>query len=130
MANLMERKRQYKKSGHKLKEKAIKILMNSGYGCFGNTYFEYRDPRVAELITGYGQYTIKRLEEYAGDKMIYGDTDSIYLLSRDDDIIEEASNLNVTLEFERWWKGLFLTPNKKQYFGITQEGKELRKTLN
>jgi hypothetical protein len=51
MANLMERKRQYKKSGEKLKEKAIKILMNSGYGCFGNTYFEYRDPRVAELIT-------------------------------------------------------------------------------
>ena len=50
MKNLMELKRQDKKSGQKLKEKATKILMNSGYGCFGNAYFEYSDLRVAELI--------------------------------------------------------------------------------
>jgi DNA polymerase elongation subunit (family B) len=129
MSNLMELKRQYKKSGEKLKEKAIKILMNSGYGSFGNVYFEYRDPRVAELITAYGKYTIKELEKYAGDKMIYGDTDSIYLSNREDTIIAKAAELDVTLEFERVWKGLFLSSNKKQYFGITQEGKVIHKIL-
>jgi DNA polymerase elongation subunit (family B) len=67
------------------------------------------------------------LDEYAGDKMIYGDTDSIYLVSKDDTIIAKAAELDVTLEYERWWECLFLTPNKKQYFGITQEGKEVQK---
>lgn len=129
MSNLMELKRTYKKSGQKLKEKAIKILMNSGYGCFGNLYFEYKDPRVAELITAFGQYTIKELEKFAGNKMIYGDTDSIYLTSQDENIIAKANELSVILEFERSWKGLFLTPNKKQYFGITADDKEVRKTL-
>ena len=129
MLNLMERKKQYKKSGQKLKEKATKILMNSGYGCFGNAHFEYRDVRVAELITGYGQYTIKELEKYADNKMIYGDTDSIYLESKDDTIITKAAELGVTLEFETLWKGLFLTSNKKQYFGLTQEGKAIHKIL-
>jgi DNA polymerase elongation subunit (family B) len=50
MKDLIQRKIQYKESGVKLKEKAMKILMNSGYGGFGNAYFEYIDPRVAELI--------------------------------------------------------------------------------
>jgi DNA polymerase elongation subunit (family B) len=129
MSNLMELKRTYKKSSQKLKEMAIKILMNSGYGCFGNLYFEYIDPRVAELITAFGQYTIKELEKYAGNKMIYGDTDSIYLTSQDNEIIAKAADLDVILEFERSWKGLFVTPNKKQYFGITADGREVRKTL-
>ena len=129
MKNLMELKRQYKKSGQKLKEKATKILMNSGYGCFGNAYFEYSDLRVAELITGYGQYTIKELEKYVGNRMVYGDTDSIYLASKDDTIIAKGTELGVTLEFERLWKGLFLTSNKKQYFGLTQEGKVIHKIL-
>jgi DNA polymerase elongation subunit (family B) len=35
MENLIELKIRYKQSGEKLKEKAVKILMNSGYGCFG-----------------------------------------------------------------------------------------------
>jgi DNA polymerase elongation subunit (family B) len=54
MKYLIERKIEYKKSGQTLKEKALKILMNSGYGCFKQPYFDYQDPRVAELITAYG----------------------------------------------------------------------------
>ena len=102
---------------------------NSGYGAFGNAYFKYQDPRVAELITGYGQYTIKELEKYVGNRMIYGDTDSLYLSNRDDTIIAKAAELGVTLEFERLWKGLFLSSLKKWYFGLTQEGKVIHKTL-
>ena len=50
--------------------------------------------------------------------MVYGDTDSIYLASKDDTIIAKGTELGVTLEFERVWKGLFLSHNKKQYVWI------------
>jgi DNA polymerase family B len=42
MEYLIRRKREYKELKEKLKEKAIKILMNSGYGCFGFPYFFIR----------------------------------------------------------------------------------------
>jgi DNA polymerase elongation subunit (family B) len=126
MADVKKRKRIYKKSGQKFKEKALKIFMNAGYGCFKQPYFEYHDPRVAELTTAFGQYTLKRL---AGDKAIYGDTDSVYLTNESDTIVEEATKINVDLEVDKKWKILFLTSNKKQYYGITQQGKLEHKTL-
>ena len=130
MADLIKRKIEYKKSGQTLKEKALKILMNSGYGCFKQAYFEYQDPRVAELITAYGQYTIKEFAKFIGDdNVIYGDTDSIYLTSKNDALIAKAEKINVDLEVDKEWKILFLTPNKKQYFGITQQGALVHKTL-
>ena len=92
MKSLMERKVTAKKSGQKLQEKAIKIFMNSGYGCFGQAYFAYQDPRVAELTTAYGRCTLKTLEKFVGgkDNVLYGDTDSLYLPSENDAIITEA----------------------------------------
>ena len=54
MKDLVERKIKYKETSLRLKEKAVKILANSGYGCFGNAYFEYQDPHVTELITAFG----------------------------------------------------------------------------
>jgi len=132
MADLIKRKRECKKLGQILKEKALKIVMNSGYGCFKQAYFGYQDPRVAELITAYGQYTLKGFAKIIGDEnVIYGDTDSIYLASKnknDFSLIIEAK-INVDLEVDKEWKILFLTPNKKQYFGITQQGALIHKTL-
>ena len=127
----MSAKYNTKKKGLKLKEKAVKILANSGYGCFGNAYFEYQDPRVAELITAYGQYTLKSLVNFVGkEKVLYGDTDSIYLVGANDDIITVAkSKFEVKLEVDNMWKILFLTSNKKQYVGLTQEGELVHTTL-
>jgi DNA polymerase elongation subunit (family B) len=124
MKDLIQRKIQYKEAGLKLKEKAMKILMNSGYGGFGNAYFEYQDPRVAELITAFGQYTVKSLERFVGkENVLYGDTDSIYLVGANNNIVVEARDkFNVRLEVDKVWKILFLTSNKKQYVGLTAEG--------
>jgi DNA polymerase elongation subunit (family B) len=131
MKDLVERKIRYKESGLKLKEKSVKILANSGYGCFGNGYFQYQDPRVAELITAFGQHTIKSLEKFVGKgKVLYGDTDSIYLAGANDDIIPEAkSKFKVKLEVDNVWKILLLTNNKKQYLGLTQNGELVHTTL-
>jgi DNA polymerase elongation subunit (family B) len=131
MKDLIQRKIEYKKAGQKLKEKAMKILMNSGYGSFGNAYFEYQDPRLAELTTAFGQYTLKSLEQLVGkENVIYGDTDSIYLVGANDKIIAEAKDkFNIKLEVDKVWKILFLTGNKKQYVGLTIEGEIIHTTL-
>jgi DNA polymerase elongation subunit (family B) len=131
MKNLTAKKLAAKESGNKLQEKAIKIFMNSGYGCFGQSYFSYLDPRVAELITSFGRYTLKQLFESVGgeDKVLYGDTDSIYLPFENGAIVSKANRLDVRLEVDRRWKILFLTPNKKAYFGLTEKGKLVYKTL-
>jgi DNA polymerase elongation subunit (family B) len=124
MKDLIQSKITYKEAGVKLKEKAMKILMNSGYGGFGNAYFEYQDPRVAELITAFGQDTLKSLENFVGkENVLYGDTDSIYLVGANDKIVAAArDNFNVRLEVDKVWKILLLTSNKKQYVGLTEEG--------
>jgi DNA polymerase elongation subunit (family B) len=130
MKYLIDKKIEYKQSGQKLKEKAIKILMNSGYGCFGNAYFQYQDPRVAELTTAFGRYTLKQLENFVGkDSMLYGDTDSIYVASENKDIITEASRLGARLEVDKRWQVLCLNPNKKQYFGLMENGELVHTTL-
>jgi DNA polymerase family B len=49
-----ERIRQ-KELGNSVKQLALKILINGGYGVFGSRFFKYRDLRVAELITAYGR---------------------------------------------------------------------------
>ena len=59
-----ERLRQ-KKLGNHVKQLALKILINGGYGVFGSQYFKYYDPRVAELITAYGRYTISKMKDIA-----------------------------------------------------------------
>ena len=46
----------------KLEEKATKLVANSLYGDFGSKYFDFRDVRVAELVTGNGRSTILELK--------------------------------------------------------------------
>ena len=74
-------------------------------------YFEYQDPRVVELITAFGQYTFKSLETFVGtENVLYGDTDSIYLVGANNKIVAEARDkFNVRLEVDKVWKILFLT---------------------
>jgi DNA polymerase elongation subunit (family B) len=139
MADLLQRKEYYKTLGLTLKEKALKLLMNSGYGTFGQVYFKYYDPRVAELITGLARYTLDSIVKFVSDssgKILFGDTDSIFVASDSSDnnsvtnIISEAKQrFNIKLVQDRLWRVLFLTSNKKQYVGLTETGKVVDKGL-
>ena len=76
-----ERIRQ-KQLGNTIKQLALKILINGGYGVFGSRFFKYYDPRVAELITAYGRYTLTKMQEIANEmglNVVYGDTDSLFI---------------------------------------------------
>jgi len=53
-----------------------------------------------------------------------------YLVSENDAIISEArKSCGARLEIDRRWKVLFLTPNKKQYYGLTSEDDLVQTTL-
>ncbi|MGA9154985.1 MAG: hypothetical protein WBZ36_30750 [Candidatus Nitrosopolaris sp.] len=55
-------------SGYKLKEKAIKRLILVT-GALVYSYFYHLDP-LAELITAYGQHTLKHLENFVGGSVL------------------------------------------------------------
>ncbi|MDR3011835.1 MAG: DNA polymerase II [Chitinispirillales bacterium] len=62
---------------------AIKILMNSFYGVLGSTGCRFFSEDIASTITLTGQYILKasieHIEKTNGKKVIYGDTDSIFV---------------------------------------------------
>ncbi len=63
---------------------AIKILMNSFFGVLANPACRFYSLAVANAITHFGQYIIKETSkkiEEKGYEVIYGDTDSIFVLS-------------------------------------------------
>ena len=62
--------------------RAIKILMNSFYGVLGSQGCRFFDPRLASSITLRGHWIMqetRKLIEAAGYRVIYGDTDSLFV---------------------------------------------------
>jgi DNA polymerase, archaea type len=138
MEDLLQKKEEYKTQALKLKEKSIKLLMNSGYGTFGQVYFKYYDPRVAELITGFARYTLDSLVKFVNDnggKILFGDTDSIFVAGNNNNsktieiVAETKERFKVKLVQDKLWKVLFMTSNKKQYVGLTEQDKVIDKGL-
>lgn len=71
-----------KKRGDKLSSKAIKILMNSIFGVLANPHCRFYSLEMGNAITSFGQHLIKltaEIVEKMGYKVIYGDTDSIFV---------------------------------------------------
>ena len=127
---------QLQRQGLALEEKAVKLFANSGYGIFGQVHFEYYDFRVAELITGFARHTLlglKHLLRTNNFEILYGDTDSLFVNGaaiNDFDIVSMAKEkFQVDFAQDKVWKILVLMKNKKQYFGILENGKVIHKTL-
>lgn len=77
-----------KERGDAIASHAIKILMNSLYGVFGAAACRFFDADIANAITGFGReilsFSRERFEQ-AGYRVLYGDTDSLFVLSGTDD---------------------------------------------
>ncbi|HEX6281376.1 MAG TPA: DNA polymerase domain-containing protein [Nitrososphaera sp.] len=131
-----EERLKQKKLGNHVKQLALKVLINSGYGVFGSQYFKYYDPRVAELITAYGRYTISKMKDIAqkmGFEIVYGDTDSLFLHYRNDKAdlyqnIEEvisklkeecSKQLGIEVEHTKTYNTAIISDKKKHYVGWT-----------
>lgn len=103
---LFPRREVAKKAGDDVASNAIKILMNSFYGVLGTPACRFYNPALANSITGAGREMLlwsKRWFEAAGFEVLYGDTDSLFVHSRESDperACEQARRLVVALNNE------------------------------
>ncbi|MFT4309768.1 MAG: DNA polymerase II [Candidatus Woesearchaeota archaeon] len=99
-----------KKKNDKTASFALKTTMNSLFGVLANPQCRFYNMDIANAITYYGQHLIQKctgIVEEKGYKVIYGDTDSIFVDPRTEDEkeayrigIEIASMLNERLREE------------------------------
>lgn len=87
---------------------AIKIIMNSFYGVLGTLGCRFFDSRLVSSITRRGHEIIiesKNYLEARGFEVIYGDTDSVFVLLRDVDT-QDVSSVGRALasELNAWWR--------------------------
>ncbi|MEP6548715.1 MAG: DNA polymerase II [Gammaproteobacteria bacterium] len=81
---LFPRREAAKKAADGVASNAIKILMNSFYGVLGAPSCRFYNPALVNAITGTGRELLlwsKAWFEAAGFKVLYGDTDSLFVES-------------------------------------------------
>ena len=88
---------------------AIKIIMNSFYGVLGSNGCRFHDTRLASSITLRGHdiiQTTSQLIEAQGYKVIYGDTDSVFVWIEEEVSPAQADTIGQTLieTLNVWWK--------------------------
>ena len=79
---LFPRREAARQTGDDVAANAIKILMNSFYGVLGTSACRFYNPALANSITGTGREILlwsKQWFETAGFKVLYGDTDSLFV---------------------------------------------------
>jgi DNA polymerase I len=110
---------------------AIKILMNTFYGVLASSFYRFTNPEIGAAVTAYARKTITGLIEKLrkeGHKVIYGDTDSIFIESGISDLEEVikfgkntserlSSEEGIILEFEKVMNPFFSHGAKKRYAG-------------
>ena len=86
---------------------AVKILMNSFYGVLGASGCRFHDHRLASSITLRGheviQTTRERIEE-EGYNVIYGDTDSLFVLHGGRDEDPQHCGRRLAEALNDWWR--------------------------
>ncbi|MHA1292618.1 MAG: DNA polymerase domain-containing protein, partial [Promethearchaeota archaeon] len=108
-------------------------FINGSYGVFGSKNFPLFCLPVAESTTGIGRYSIKSTIEKSkkmGIQVLYGDSDSVFLLNPSKQQLEEISKwskekLDLDLEEEKTYQFLALSERKKNYLGIYKNTKNV-----
>jgi len=110
---------------------ALKVILNASYGVMGAEIFPLYFLPAAEATTAIGRHTIletiKKCEEI-GIEVLYGDTDSIFIKKPSEQqiqkVIEQAKkDHGVDLEIDKVYRYCVLSKRKKNYLGVTKDGK-------
>jgi len=110
---------------------ALKVILNASYGVMGAEIFPLYFLPAAEATTAIGRHTIletiKKCEE-TGIEVLYGDTDSLFIKKPSEEqikqVIEQAKkDHGVDLEIDKTYRYCVLSDRKKNYFGVTKDGK-------
>ena len=96
-----------KASDNAVLSQAIKIIMNSFYGILGTMGCRFLDSRLVSSITKRGHEILilsKKFIEDAGYQVIYGDTDSVFvLLGPVEDSQIKVIGEGLTSQINEWW---------------------------
>ncbi|TLZ59471.1 MAG: DNA polymerase II, partial [Methanobacteriota archaeon] len=111
---------------------AVKILMNAFYGVLASSFYRFTNPQIGASITAFARENIKSVIsqlEADGVRVIYSDTDSIFLESPRKDkegsvdfgrkVAERFTTTNVNMELERVFRTFFSHGKKKRYAAKT-----------
>jgi DNA polymerase I len=110
---------------------ALKVILNASYGVMGAEIFPLYYLPAAESTTGIGRHiildTIEKCKE-SGINVLYGDTDSIFVKNLTKEqitmLINRAKNDHgVELEVDKEFRYVVLSNRKKNYLGVTKDGK-------
>ncbi|MCS7107922.1 MAG: DNA-directed DNA polymerase I [Sulfolobales archaeon] len=121
--------RQELKSWYEVVQRAMKVYINASYGVFGHAKFPFYTPSAAESVTAIGRYvissTIAKAKEL-GLKVLYGDTDSLFLWNPSEDSLQKlrdwvVSNFGLDLELDKTYKFVAFAL-KKNYLGLQDGG--------
>ena len=150
---LLERRSLAKKENNAPMSQSVKILMNSFYGVMGSMGCRFYHEDLPDAITGSGHWVLKTvitfLEE-EGYKVLYGDTDSIFVQLHSMDNYQDngkalVKNVNrfltqkilddyqveshLEIQYDKFFKTLVLTSTrgegegaKKRYAGLALKG--------
>ena len=124
-------KTQEQKEQYTVVSQALKVILNASYGVMGADIFPLYFLPAAEATTAVGRYiimeTIKKCQA-GGIEVLYGDTDSIFVKNTTHEqvnkVIEDIKKIHgVDLEIDKEYRYVVLSNRKKNYLGVTKEGK-------
>ncbi len=110
---------------------ALKVILNASYGVMGAEIFPLYFLPAAEATTAIGRHTIletiKRCKELEIE-VLYGDTDSLFIKNPTREQIQKViewakKEHGVELEVDKEYRYVVLSSRKKNYLGVTKNGK-------
>jgi len=111
------------------RQKAVKVITNASYGYAGWIGARWYIKPVAEAATAWGRHTILNAIDMAKKaelKVVYGDTDSIFM-KHEPEKIEKLSKqieekLGLEIKPDKVYVRIFFTEAKKRYAGLLPDG--------
>jgi|GEM_PF-2884758 len=116
-------------------QQAYKLLLNASYGVMASSHFRVQRADLSAEIARRGRELLQRVIEAlttAGYNVIYGDTDSVFVQGRPEELLERVAGLNpgFKVEVDKMFSRLYFpkrasdsSASKKRYAGLTTEGK-------
>lgn len=117
------------RSWYDVVQRAMKVYINAAYGVFGAETFPLYAPSVAESVTALGRRvittTIAKAKEL-GLRVLYGDTDSLFIWNPDPAKLEELrkwveESYGLELEMDKVYRFVAFAL-KKNYVGVLSTG--------
>jgi len=112
------------------RQKAVKVITNASYGYAGWVGARWYVKPVAEAAAAWGRHTILtaiKMAEKAQLKVVYGDTDSIFIRNGPEKIAVLSNEIKEKLGLEtkpdKVYDRIFFTEAKKRYAGLLPDGR-------